>query len=98
MALPLFKNNDSAFQLMQTQWKAQLDPLLAQPIGSPGFLQNIQLIPGPNVINHRLGRVQQGWFIVDINAVATIYRSQPFNKLTLTLWADAECIVSLMVF
>lgn len=64
MALPLFKNNDQTLQLLQTQWKGQLDPLIAVPLTSGRVLKNIPLLSGLNVINHQLGAVLQGWFLV----------------------------------
>jgi hypothetical protein len=98
MALPLIKDSDSNFQLMQTQWKAQLDPVLAKPLSRSNILANVALVNGVNVINHLLGRVQQGWIVSDITAAAMIYRSQPFNNKTLTLTSNAACTVNLVVF
>lgn len=52
-----------------------------------------------NVINHKLGRMQQGWVITDINNVATsIYRSQPFNDKTLTLTSSGAVTVNIWVY
>lgn len=98
MALPLFNVGNPTLQLWQTQWKSQLDPVIAKPIVDGLLIENITLKNGTNVINHRLGRKMQGWIIVDINAGAAIYRSQPLNDLTLTLISGADCIVSLWVF
>jgi hypothetical protein len=56
------------------------------------------LINGTTIINHGLGKMQQGWFIVDINGAATIYRSQPLNDKTLILNSSAAVIVSIGVF
>jgi hypothetical protein len=47
---------------MQSIWKAQLDPLLANPIMQGNQLKNISLINGVTVINHLLSRMQQGWY------------------------------------
>lgn len=86
------------FPQMLTTWSSQLNPLLASPISSASVLSNIYLIDGVTVINHLLGRTQQGWFIVDVNGAATIYRSAPFNSKTLTLTSSAAVTVSLGVF
>ena len=84
--------------LMQNKWSSQLNPVLANPLTNPTILKNIALVSGANVINHKLGQMQQGWFVTDINASATVYRSAPFNDLTLTLTASAPCTISLGVF
>jgi hypothetical protein len=84
--------------ILQTRWKALLDPLLANPLNSVGVLEGVKLASGPNVINHLLGRTMQGWQILDINAAVIPYRSAPFNDLTLTLTCSAPCTVNIGVF
>lgn len=96
--LPLIKDDNQPFQLMQTKWKSQLDPLLVAPLNGSLVLNEIKLVSGVNVINHKLGRPIQGWMITDISAPATIYRSAAFNKLTLTLTSNAVTVVNIMVF
>jgi hypothetical protein len=83
---------------MVTQWKSLLDPLLASPLNDVSILKNVQLKNGTTTINHLLGAVQQGWFLVDIQGAATIYRSRPFNATTLTLTSNASVTVSIGVF
>lgn len=83
---------------MQTKWKSILDPLLKNPINGISILSNVQLIDGSTVINHGLGQLQQGWFLIDIDGAATIYRSQPFSTTTLTLVSSAAVTVSIGVF
>jgi len=84
--------------LMQTRWKSLLDPILENPINSISIIDNVALVIGNNVINHRLGRKQQGWLILDIDAASTIYRSADFNDKTLTLNASAAATIKLGVF
>lgn len=98
MSLPIFKNDDRDFQLMQTSWSSTINPVLSNPLSQGIFLKSVALISGVNVINHRLGRTQQGWVLTDANASASVYRSQPFNNLTLTLTSDAVVTVNLYVF
>lgn len=86
------------FLQMMSTWAEQLNPLLANPLNNASVLENVNLVIGTNVINHKLGRVQQGWGIVDQQAVASIYRSEPFNATTLTLVSDAIVTVNLEVF
>lgn len=83
---------------MQTRWKALIDPVLSNPVTNPTILTGVKLVVGTNVVNHLLGQLQQGWFITDINAAASIYRSAPFNNLTLTLHSSAVATISLVVF
>lgn len=53
---------------------------------------------GDNVINHLLGSTPVGWYLTDIQGAQTVYRSSPFNPLTLTLTASGPVVVSLAVF
>jgi len=98
LQLPKIQTTDQDLQLMQTKWISILNPLLAQPLSSSNILSNISLVNGNNVINHKLARKMQGWFMTDINAAATIYRNAPFNDETLTLHSSANCVVNLLVF
>lgn len=83
---------------MQVRWASILNPIIANPTTNPRRLTRIALINGSTVINHGLQQMQQGWFITDINGVATIYRSQPFNDKTLTLTSSAAVTVDIAVF
>lgn len=98
MALPLQQTDDKDLSLLQTKWKSQIDPVLANPMTDMSILKNVNLIAGSTVINHLLGRNQQGWVVIDIQAPATIYRSAQFNNLTLTLTSSAAVTVSIGVF
>lgn len=94
MQLPIKLSLDQ----MQTRWKSILDPLLANSMNQISILANVELSNGVNVINHKLGRVQQGWFLIDKQDYGDIKRTAPFNNLTLTLTANADMTVSLGVF
>lgn len=83
---------------MQSIWKSQLDPILANPILKGLQLKNIALINGVTVVNHLLSRTQQGWFITDIDGAANIYRSQPLNDKTLVLTSNANVSINIWVF
>lgn len=98
-SLPIFTTTIKDLSLMQTKWASQLNPLLSNPLNQPGFIKNVTLIANtPLAINHLLGQVQQGWFITDIDSNATVWRTQPFNKLTLTLEASANTTINLTVY
>lgn len=98
MSLPILQSPYSEMTMLQTRWKAELDPLLKNPALEGIILPAVSLSSGVNVVNHRLGRKQQGWMVTDRNGVATIYKSAPFNALTLVLTVSAPVIVDLYVF
>jgi hypothetical protein len=75
-----------------------VNPLLNNPLNTCSILNDVVLIDGVNVINHKLGRQMLGWFLTDIQGIASIYRSAPFNSLTLTLTSSAAVTVSIGVF
>ncbi len=83
---------------MQTKWASVLNPLLANPLNNVLILENIALNSGTTVVNHLLGKTQQGWFLTDIQGSSTVYRSAPFNKLTLTLHSSSAVTVNIGVF
>lgn len=97
MQLPKFITNNLPFQLMQDKWAGILNPLIANPI-TQGNILSAHLISGVTVINHLLSRQMKGWYIIDIDSAATIYRSKPLNDQTLTLTSNAAVNVSLAVF
>ncbi len=98
MPLPIFKDTNQPFQLMQSQWSSQLNPVLANPMTNLTILKDVSLVAGTNVINHTLGKTQQGWILTDRQGSATIYRNAPFNSKTLSLSVSAPVICSIGVF
>lgn len=98
MQLPLYQTDIKELSLLQTKWKSIVDPVLANPMTNMSILENVSLASGNNQIAHLLGRMQQGWVIVDIQGVASIYRNLPFNKNYLYLNSSAAVIVSIGVF
>lgn len=98
MSLPIFKDDNTSFMLMQDKWASELNPVIANPLNGALVLSGIVLKVGTNVINHKLGRKMQGWFIVDIDAPAVIYRSAALNGLTVTLNSSAIATIALGVF
>ena len=96
--LPIFKDPNTNIMLMQNKWASELNPLLSNPLNGILVLKNVSLTTGTNVINHLLQKVQQGWILTDIQGSANIYRSAPFNNLTLTLTSSANVVVNIGVF
>ena len=85
---------------MQTKWASQLNPVLANLLVKGQLLQSQKLINGTTVINHKLGRNPQGWFLVAPQASASVYQApqQPNPTLTLTLISNAAVTTDLWVF
>jgi hypothetical protein len=84
---------------MQSQWKSLLDPLIANPITNGLQIDGITLVANtPLIVNHSLGQVPSGWFIVDNQTYAPVKRTQPFNTKTITLESNANCVVSIWIF
>ena len=82
-----------------TLWASELNPVLVNPSTQSNLLTNIQLVAGQvNVINHKLGRVMQGWEIADLTSGAKIYRNAPLNDTTLSLITDTTTTVTLRVY
>ncbi len=82
-----------------TKWAAALNPLLANPIFMGVHIQDIVLAATtPKAINHLLQRMPQGWFVTDNTAISYIWRTKPFNDLTITLEASASTTISIWIF
>lgn len=96
--LPLQQTELRDLSLLQTKWKSEIDPFLANPLNHITILKNIFLASGNNQVPHLLQRMQQGWFIVDINGAATVFRYQPFSSTYLYLTSSANVTVNLGVF
>lgn len=87
------------WELASTRWADIIEPVLGvQPNVSPSFLINVELTTGINVVNHRLQRKPQGWVVVDKQAPGDVYRTAPYNTLTLTLTSSANMTVSLWIY
>lgn len=84
--------------LWQTKWKSALDPITANPLIDGILLQNVLLTNGANTINHKLQRNPKGWILVDTTAAISLWRTLPFNNLSLNLFCNGDATVSLWVF
>lgn len=87
------------WDLANTKWAATLNPVLALPILNGVQLNDIVLAANvPLTINHLLQRMPQGWMVTDNTADTAIWRTMPFNKLTITLESSADTTISVWVF
>lgn len=101
MALPNFQSQLTEFNMMQSQWASQLNPVIANSLVQGVLLERVSLSSGLNTINHRLGRKLKGWFVTRIRGPASLYDTQDTNQMpdkTLTLNSSAAVIVDLWVF
>lgn len=96
MANPLSSN--LKWESANSLWASILNPVIANPLNNASILKDVQLVVGSNILNHKLGRQMTGWFITDIQGASTLYRSAPFNSLTLTLTSSAIVTCSIGVF
>ena len=101
MSLPSFKSDDLSFSLLQTKWATLINPVIDNPLVNGQILPSVSLVTGANVINHRLGRKLQGWFLTRVRGAVTIYDTQDSNTmpaLTLDLNSSADVVVDIYVF
>jgi hypothetical protein len=96
MATPL--STKLTWEAANPLWAQSLNPVIANPTNNIQIISNFPLKTGVNIINHMLGHTLIGWFLTDIQGIADIYRSAPFNALTLTLTVSAPVTVSIGVF
>jgi hypothetical protein len=78
-----------------------IEPLGNNVLLSGIILKNVALAVGSNTIQHGLGRLLLGWFIVRQRASASIYDTQDTNPsptTTLRLTSSAVVVVNIYVF
>lgn len=96
MATPL--SSSLEWSIANDTWAQSLNPLIANPVNSTRILKNITLVAGANIINHGLGHLMNGWFLVDLQGPVVPYRSAPLNALTLTLTVGSQVTCNIGVF
>lgn len=74
-----------------------IGPILKSPLIDGVQINGVVLSTSPTSVQHLLKRVPQGWFIVDSNAAATVYRTDwDLNKVILI--ASAPVTVSIWIY
>lgn len=98
--LPLFQSSIRELQMMNTQWKSILDPVLSIPMLSGIQLKNINVVSGNNVINHRLQRNYQGYLVTGMRgAFVQLYDSiSQTPDLTLRLNSNGTAVLDLWIW
>lgn len=100
MALTYFQSTIQPLQLLQTQWKSQIDPVLSNTIVNGHQLTGVPLVSGNNTINTHLGQKYQGYFITGMRgAFAQVFEVVTGNTaLTLTLNSSGTTTVDIWVY
>lgn len=99
----LFKvqTTDRVVNQLQDNIANFIEPLGNNVLLSGIILKNVALAVGSNTIQHGLGRLLLGWFIVRQRASASIYDTQDTNPsptTTLRLTSSAVVVVNIYVF
>jgi hypothetical protein len=92
---------DEVQNRVQDNTKKAIDQINANVLTSGTILSKVSLKVGSNTVNHKLGKVLTGWFIVRQRSSATIYDTQDSNKTpaqTLLLTSSAAVTVDIYVF
>jgi hypothetical protein len=90
------------WNMASNRWATILDPVIASPLSKAIILKNVELSTGANIINHKLGRKLQGYYITRMrDAFSEIYDTQETNsmpELTLLLNSSIDIVVDLVVY
>lgn len=85
---------------MQTYWSGQLNPVLKNTIVNGIQLSNIILAAGDNVINTKLQRKYQGYFLTGMRTAFSQVFEVPTGdtSLTLTLNSSVPTVVDIWIY
>lgn len=86
------------WKLASTRWASELNPFLSNLLNQVQLLEKVNLSAGNTSIPHKLGRMMKGWFLIDIQGPAQIYRNGPFSDKTLILNSSVAVTVNIGVF
>lgn len=100
MSLPYYKSDDQSFTLMQSQWSSQINPVLNNPLVNGVLQKGIKLVTGTNSVNHKLGRILQGYLITAMyDNFSQVYTTTSLNpSLTLSLNSSVDVTIDLYCF
>lgn len=90
---------DAELEAVQTNISQVITPVLKSPIVD-GTLVSVSLVNGDNRVSHGLGRVPEGWIIVDRSTAATVYRdpAKITDSTTMTLTASGTITTTIWFF
>jgi hypothetical protein len=94
------RTSDPILSRVQTQVQQLAQVLTEIPLLNGRLIQDVDLTTSESLVEHGLDRVPTGWFVVGIDANATVYSASTptLPKRHLPLTASATCTVSLWVF
>lgn len=99
--LPLVQVADDGQNRYNQSVKQSVDALNEIPFLSGRMLESVALLSGNNVINHKLGRTYQGFWVTKNNAAVIPYDSSPGSldkTLQIQLTVASNVTVNLWVF
>lgn len=80
-------------------WASAIDPVLANLLVQGNIISGIVFVANtPQTLNHLLGKIQTGYWLIDQTAAGLIYRTQPLNSKTITLESNANLTCSIWCF
>lgn len=73
-------------------------PFLGIPFSGYSYVENVELVPGTNIIPHTLSHPPTRWIITSTQQGAVIiYRNAAFNGTSLSLFSSAPATISIGV-
>jgi hypothetical protein len=96
MATPL--SSKLPWETANPLWAQVLSPVINNPTNNIQIIPNYSFKTGTNILNHGLGRLMLGWFVIDPQGIGTLFRSASLNSKTLTLTSSADFVSSIGVF
>ncbi len=94
------RTSDPVLSRVQTQLSQTSQVLADTSILNGRLIQDVDLTTAESLVEHGLDRIPTGWFVVGIDAAATVHSASTplLPKRHLPLTASATCTVSLWVF
>jgi hypothetical protein len=100
MAFPFYKNvhtADSVLSRIQSSLKECIDFIMTRP-GIRGIELNVDVKTGANAIQHTLGNVPKGYYIVSSNADVRVWNTVPNTSSTLNIQSSGNATITLIVY
>ncbi len=90
------KATDKDLALVQDNIYQILQPLSKNPL-IDGVIVSVSTTAGTNRLNHTLGRLPLGWFVVDTTSAETLYRTD-WDSKTISLTSSGTADFLLYVY
>ena len=76
-AIRKIRVKDKDLEQVQSNISNTIAPVLKSLVVDGVLVKDIVLASGVNRVNHTLGRLPEGWIIVDRNTAATVFKTVP---------------------